>query len=688
MDYSKVKTALDRKPQAAPAPRVGYRRAIQQAALVDAPAALIGIPEMVARGASKLALGEDVLGTELSQRARAGLERAYGPDYARREQMTTGERLAGDVTTGALTAVPFALATGGGGLALPAMQVLGGATGGLGAGIAEEMGFGPVGQFIGGMAGGMTPSAIGRLPVVGTMTRGAGRRAKNLIPGMATREAQREAAGVLRQAVGGTDELVDSAGAAITAELDDVDRAGRATLGQVLGDEHPGGLAVTRMQKELARNPTLQGAVSLDQQLAERSQANLAALRQAESNLYPIAPEVAGPAAGAGLQAASERARAGVSRLYDQARAASAGAPPVPVAGIVGRAAELSDEASAFLKSRLPGEVAEIADRFQGGTASLDDLDNLSKSLNQTMADLSRSGDKIGYGIAAQLKKAVGDTYDELAAAGGQAGEAVAPLQAARAAHAAAEETYGLSHPAIKAFLQRSPIGFGTEPRNKVNLLAALRQGGTTHGVPNEATRLVRALADDPQALEGARRLAWMEILGSKPMVATPEGHAGAAIQTALRNLSDPATARSMRVLLGDDLYDSSLKLLRRTRQLTYGREGTRGSLYQTGSSIASAENSAIGALALDVATHGAAGMVSKLVNARSASKAFYDRTTALQRVQFLEKALLDPAYARFLLQVVKPKDLAQWNQRFELLKGGLESGAAGVRAAGMAGKE
>ena len=128
-------------------------------------------------------------------------------------------------------------------------------------------------------------------------------------------------------------------------------------------------------------------------------------------------------------------------------------------------------------------------------------------------------------------------------------------------------------------------------------------------------------------------------------------------------------------------------------RQITYGREGTRGSLYQTGSSIASAENSAVGALALDFAIGGnvasAARMVGKLVNGKGIAKKFYDNTTKIQRVQFLERALLDPKYAKFLLENVKPKNVAEWNTRFELLKGGLESGSAGVRAAGVAaGKE
>ena len=47
--------------------------------------------------------------------------------------------------------------------------------------------------------------------------------------------------------------------------------------------------------------------------------------------------------------------------------------------------------------------------------------------------------------------------------------------------------------------------------------------------------------------------------------------------------------------------------------------------------------------------------IVSKIVGSKSAAKQFYDGTTKLQRVQFLERALLDPRYAKFLLEQVKP---------------------------------
>jgi len=666
-------------------PRVGYGRALKQAALVEAPASLANLGDLALRGTSNLLLGQDVIGSSAPE-IEGTLRKWYGPDYVPREKMTKGERLVGDAATGALTALPFAAATGGIGIAPLLMQGLSGATGGLASGAAREMNLPPWMQFGAGMIGGMVPSAIGRLPVVGTITRGAGRRTASKIPGVARRTAEREAAGILRQQLGGTDDLVNSARTAIDAELDDMNRIGQPTLGQVLGDEHPGGLAITRMQKEISKNPTL-GTASIDQQLAERSQANLAAIRQAESNLYPMAPEAAGPAAGVGLQTLRDRAKAGVRDLYDEARTAAEGAPPVPVEALRERVTEISASMRAFLSDRLPKEADEIIERFQGGTATLDDLDNLSKSLNQTMADLSRSGDKVGYGVASQIKAALGKTYDDLAAAGGPAGEAVAPLQVARAAHGASEEAFGLSHPAIKAFLQKAEFGTGTEPRNKVNLLAALRQGGMEDGAPREATRLVNSLADDPQALEGARRLAWMEILGGKPVVRTPEGHAGAALQTALKNLSDPVNARNMRVLLGDDLYESSLRLLRRTSQLTYGREGTRGALYQTGSSIGAAENSAVGALALDLYTGGNAFVINKIVRSSSAAKKFYDGTNKLQRVEFLQRALLDPRYAKFLLERVTPRNVSEWNQRFELLRGGLETGAAGIRSAGQAAK-
>lgn len=421
--------------------RVGYGRAAAQGALVEAPASLIGLGDLAMRGMewagipvdpvfkerkpaglSGLVTGEEVGRppvAEIHQTLQDWYKRATGNEYALPDEMTASERLTSDVAAGVAGSVPF-MGFGG-----PVLQLVSGATGGLGGGLAREAGFGPVGQFVGGLVGGYAPTIITRAPIIGPYTRGAARRARNKIPmlgpALQRREAEREAAGIYRHMLGG-EEGVEAAAPIIAGEVDET--VGRATLAQALGDRHPAGPAVTRMQEELLKNPVLQSDVRFEQELADLYQSNQAALAAEDVRQFPATPDLAAGQAAGGLHALRSEAAAEVDRLYDLARerGAMSAETTVGVPRVLTRATQLSDEARNFLRSRLPPEVAESIELFETGQATLRDLDNLNQALNQRMADLQREGDRVGLRLAGQLKHAVNQTYDDLQEASARGG--------------------------------------------------------------------------------------------------------------------------------------------------------------------------------------------------------------------------------------------------------------------------
>ena len=178
----------------------------------------------------------------------------------------------------------------------------------------------------------------------------------------------------------------------------------------------------------------------------------------------------------------------------------------------------------------------------------------------------------------------------------------------------------------------------------------------------------MKALRGDPQALEGAKRLAANEIFGGRPFVATPEGQLGASLQAALKNMKDPATAKALRVLWGQRGYSQMIALTRRAQQLTYGRAGTRGAVMAPGSALSEAATP-LATVLVDASMGARAAAARGILKIASGPKVFYDNTNALQRAAFFEKALVDVDYAKLLLTKVPPSDIRKWNQLAETAK-------------------
>lgn len=437
---------------------------------------------------------------------------------------------------------------------------------------------------------------------------------------------------------------------------------GDASLAQMLRSDS----ATAAEGRTAAANP------QFAQTLLEQRGSNADALRKAESDLY-----AGGTDPGAGLLSARAQSKAGVDSAYRAARQSAQGAPPVSVANTNAAAAAITDENAAFLRSRIPAETGEVLTRFESGSGSLADLDNLSRSLSQTLKDLSRAGDDQGVRLASQLKRAV-DADFQAAAGTNPAAQKFLDAKAAQAAHA---DLFSLDHPSVSALLERTGVGNAIRARENPQLLANLRRN------PAEAFRLRRALQGDPAALEGAQRLALNDLLGGKPIVSEAGGSPGVNIHTVIREAEKPATAAALRGLLEDTGYESLMTMLRRTRQLTtLGAKVTPRQAYRTIATRAASDGSALAVIVADAAVGlkapVARGAVRGTLHALGWPRRFYDGTTAAQRTALVEKAMLGDLDTVDLL-LARPRSQAQitqWNQKLETALFALDTGRAAVR--------
>lgn len=542
-----------------------------------------------------------------------------------RKPGTEGERTAETLTRSAVTGIPIGLAGGG------ALGAVGAITGPLAGEIARRTGNSyevagvPVGEIaanaVGGMAPGAVVSAAARLP-------GGARIARGVSEQFRRETAERAVAQTLKRSVDNADE----AAAVLDREARGLAGAGRPSTAQALMDDAPG---VLSLEASTARD-----VPGLNTRLAQQRALSADEIASEAARAFPGRPGA--------VQEGFSRLRDASKEGYQAAYAAidDAAVGPVSLGRVKGAAREIIDGAGQFGARGVPALARRVLNA--GDDVSFAELQKLRAAINDRLKTVSPAV-RSGAGTASpaeeaalmRLKASVDDTFRSLEGSGSDAAK---QLAAANSRYARYQETYGRAHKTIRNLMDRE------DPGDVVKRLV----GSGTARPSDEARRLVRALSDDPDALEGMRRVWMQEAFGVDDL----SNASGARAVKFLQEHERPS-----RILLGDDGYETAKALADRVRKTTYGRAGTPGFSQGTGSANAAlSDHLDAGAEALTaVVNTGPTGAAWNAV-----VKWMRDNATAEAQKQLLADALVDPKIARDLLRKVTPSNFREWTQRMD----------------------
>jgi len=618
--YASVETDMDHVPGYGPE-RIGLGRAAVQGlaqGVADAagtfagsPVGLAGVPYRV--GAA-IASG-DARALSSTAKARQIFESLMEP-YLQKPG-TENERTMQTVMRSAVMGVPAGVV--GGGL----LGATGAITGPLAGEAARRMGASQLGQIAANVAGGAAPgivaSGVARLP-------GGSRVARGVSDQFRRETAERAVAQTLRRSV----DDADTAVSVLDAEARGLAGPGRPSTAQALMDDAPG---VLSLEASTARD--LPG---LNARLAQQRSASAQEIAAEASRSFPGQPGVVQESFGR-LRDAS---RAAYKAAYDAIDDAAVG--PVPLARVKAAAQASVEGAGRYGQRGVPALARKVLN--DADDVSFAELQKLRAAINDRLKTVSPAV-KSGAGTASaaeeanllRMKGAVDETFRGLEDAGGAA---AAQLSRANRQYAQYQETYGRAHKTIRNLMDRE------DPGDVVKRLV----GSGTARPSDEARRLVRALSDDPDALEGMRRIWVQEAFGVDDL----SNASGARAVKFLEQHERPS-----RILLGDDGYETARALADRVRKSTYGRTGTPGFSQGTGSANAPLSDhleSGAEALAAVVNPTGAAW--------NAVTRWMKDNATAEVQKQLLADALVDPKIARDMLRKVTPSNFREWTQRMD----------------------
>lgn len=542
--------------------------------------------------------------------------RALGP-IVPREQLTGAEKLVESGVAGVVSAAPTAIMPGGtiGAIVKRAIGEIGrGVTGQIGSDLAEDLGAGPIVQFLAGIGGALAPSAVGR---------GATHARR------AVASAGRKTQEVFHSAVG---KNADEARRLLDAEAAKV---GTAPTAAALEDVAP---RIQSLERAVLKS-TGEGGNDLSNAIVRLRKANEVAIDERLASRFPTGPT--GPA-----QDAFFRAREQLVRRVDDAYLAAGDLAGMPTAGVKAQAKAIVAEAvNSGLDNQLPRSALRKIAEF-GDATNLNRLRGLRTELGEAATKAQRAGNNTRARYLLQLKESIDETLETVARESG------APeIGALRRAISTARDKFQLVGAAEKGSKAFGSTRLFLEDEN-------MRRGFQKYILNSkrptqEIGRLKLLIGDDPEAWQGLQGL-MRDTVFDEDLARLGKD----AAKTLLKKHRSAFDA-----LYGDGATKAALEFNDRVRQLRSGVTGTRFEAIPAGSSIPGLREIAGNAIVVANITRGdyfgALGNTIALVTRGHVAGA--DEMNRL-----LAAALADPRVARGFLEPLGPQQFATWAGRVE----------------------
>jgi hypothetical protein len=313
----------------------------------------------------------------------------------------------------------------------------------------------------------------------------------------------------------------------------------------------------------------------------------------------------------------------------------------IPTSRIKQAALDVAEDAGIEKKDLLPKRVLNIINKKYGDTVSLKAVNRLRSRIGADMALARRKGNREKVRFLAMLMDPIDKTLDDIAVATGTAD--VLALRRATQLRRAEGVLFDPKNRAAKAFLEME------DSRKAFNVVLNSNR-------PTEAIGKLRLVfTDTPEAWGGVQRLMRDEILGEGLEALATRGGAKTARKVLARR------RKAFEAVYGDGSAKHADQFLGRVEMMHRGVVGSPGQAAQQGSSNLKDMQSPQFLESISV--------VGNMVRGNPLSAAWNAIRIATGRTPksltdlhaFIGRALIDPAFAKSLLESVPPREFPRW---------------------------
>lgn len=552
---------------------------------------------------------------------------------ARVEPVSRGEEFAAAAGRGvgetlptlplAAAAVPARLAQGVG-VARSSLPVIGELASGVGGEVAataaEDAGLGSKGQVAAGVLGSLAPGAIARGAAAGVR-----RIAAETLPAARRPVARRAAAEVIGAPISDRAEAIERLAREADAPF------GRATTAQALEDVAPG-----------IRDVEIQQARRIPDVGREVFAIRRESLAEGAEEFQKLFPAGAADDAVQGYRQAYDAIQTEASRAFKGV----GDVQNIPTGALRQSWDEVVGESTKATEKFLPKEYLDLIDGY-GDATSLSELQGFYSRISNDLLEHEAKG--TAKGVQARWLRKVRDGIEKTLDTAAEAGNAedVNALRKARSLRRFQGDVFERKAE-LRAFLtaddmQKSFRGI-MNAKNPLESLALLKKG----------------IGDNPEALAGLQRLMRDHIFGTDFELLFHVGtdadvaatSLGRAIPQARRALSSETTRKAFDLLYGEGSAANARKFVDRLAQVTSGKVGTTATAAPTGIQV----GRELYGLA---AAYESGGLRGATVHALK--KAGMVSPTNREIDAYVSRALVDPDFARGLLEEIPPKAVPMW---------------------------